>query len=221
MNNLNPSKHREFRDGTPTEERLRSARVRFLGQPEVLRCVRPKFATVDSVELSTVVYVPPEEAYDFLVDFPGYANYSKHLDRVERHGDGGPGTEYDIHLQWWKLSYVVRSAVTEFDRPERISWRITKDLHAHGEWLVEPAPDAAPPDRETASRVRIVIEFDAESASSDMLDLPRLVSLDWVIGKVKPLVLKEAERVVERIVEDLEGQRREVELTLHESPDTV
>jgi len=176
---------------------------------------------VDSVELSTVVYVPPEEAYDFLVDFPGYANYSKHLKRVERNGDGGPGTEYDIHLQWWKLNYVVRSEVTEFDHPERIGWRITKDLHAHGQWLVDSEPDAAPPDREEASRVRLVIEFDADSASSDMLDLPRLVSLDWVIGKVKPLVLKEAERVVERIVEDIEGQRREVELTLHESPDTV
>ena len=176
---------------------------------------------MDSVELSTVVYVPPEEAYDFLVDFPGYANYSKHLDRVERHGEGGPGTEYDIHLEWWKLSYVVRSEVTDFEPHERIGWRIVKDLNAHGEWLVEHVPDEAPPDRETASQVRIVVEFDADSASSDMLDLPRLVSLDWVIDKVKPLVLKEAERVVARIVEDLEGQQREVELTLHESPDTV
>jgi uncharacterized membrane protein len=176
---------------------------------------------VDSVELSTVVYVPPEEAYDFLVDFPGYANYSKHLDRVERHGEGGPGTEYDIHLEWWKLSYVVRSEVTDFEPHERIGWRIVKDLNAHGEWLVEHVPDETPPDRETASQVRLVIEFDANSASSDMLDLPRLVSLDWVINKVKPLVLKEAERVVARIVEDLEGQQREVELTLHESPDTV
>ncbi|WP_128477855.1 SRPBCC family protein [Halorussus pelagicus] len=176
---------------------------------------------MDSVELSTVVYVPPEETYDFLVDFPGYADYSKHLGRVEPNGDGGPGTEYDIHIQWWKLNYVVRSEVTEFDRPERIGWRITKDLRAHGEWRVEPAPDAARSDAESASRVRLVIKFDADSASSDMLDLPRLVSLDWVIDKVKPLVLKEAERVVERIVADLEGQRREVELTLHEAPDTV
>ena len=221
MQNLNPSK--QWRVGTrrPVATGFALDRSRFLCQPEVLRRVRSNVADVDSVELSTVVYVPPEEAYDFLVDFPGYANYSKHLDRVERNGDGGPGTEYDIHLQWWKLNYVVRSEVTEFDHPERIGWRITKDLHAHGEWLVDPEPDAAPPDCEEASRVRLVIEFDADSASSDMLDLPRLVSLDWVIDKVKPLVLREAERVVERIVEDIEGQRREVELTLHESPDTV
>jgi len=176
---------------------------------------------VDSVEVSTVVYVPPEEAYDFLTDFEGYADYSKHLDGVDRHGDGGPGTEYEIRLSWWKLDYTVRSEVTELDRPHTIDWRLVKDLNAHGRWVVEPAPEAAPPDRETASRVRLVIRFDAGSASSDMLDLPRLVSLGWVVEKVKPIVLQEAERVVERIVADLEGEPREVELTLHEAPDAV
>jgi hypothetical protein len=217
---------------------------------------------VDSVEVSTVVYVPPEEAYEFLVDFEGYASYSKHLERVERHGEGGPGTEYDIHLQWWKLNYVVRSEVTDLDPPERVEWRIVKDLDAHGSWVVEPAPEEAPDDSgasgtgETteaqdgsgdpdaaesrdgsekgdasadrdasedhhATRVRLVINFDADSATSDMLDLPRLVSLGWVVNKVKPLVLTEAERVVARIVEDLEGERRDVELTLHDSPNSV
>lgn len=182
---------------------------------------------MDSVEISTVVYVPPEEAYEFLVDFPGYADYSDHLDRVERHGEGEVGTEYDIHLEWWKLHYVVRSEVTDTHPPERIEWRIVKDLRAHGAWVVEPAPEeslddpAAPDDAEEASHVRLVINFDASSASSDMLNLPRLVSLDWVVKKVRPLVLTEAERVVARIVADLEGERRDVELTLHESPDTV
>jgi len=45
--------------------------------------------------------------------------------------------------------------------------------------------------------------------------------MDWVIEKVKPLIQEEAERVVERIVADLEGRRRDVELTIHTSPDTV
>ncbi|WP_115862589.1 type II toxin-antitoxin system RatA family toxin [Halorussus litoreus] len=190
---------------------------------------------MDSVELSTVVYVPPEEAYEFLLDFEGYARYSEYLDRVERHGEGEVGTEYDIHLQWWKLNYTVRSAVTDTDPPERIDWRIVEDLHAHGAWVVEDAPEASvdeapnaanddaetPDDAEAASRVRLVIQFDPNSASSDMLDLPALVSLGWVVDKVRPLVLKEAEKVVARIVEDLEGERREVNLTLHESPDEI
>lgn len=176
---------------------------------------------MDNVEVSTVVYVPPEEAYEFLIDFQGYANYSKHLTGVDRHGEGGVGTEYDIHLKWWKLNYTVRSEVTALDRPNRIDWKILKDLRAHGSWLVESAPEEARDEDETASRVRIVIKFDADSASSDMLNLPRLVSLSWVVDKVEPLVLEEAERVVERIVEDLEGERRPVELTIHDAPDSV
>ncbi len=181
----------------------------------------PELNGVDSVELSTVVYVPPEEAYEFLIDFPGYANYSKHLTRVTRKGEGGPGTEYDIHLKWWKLRYTVRSEVTELDPPKRIDWKIIKDLHAHGYWRVEEVPEEAPEGKETASRVWLSIQFDADSADSSMLDLPMFVSLGWVVNKVKPIVLREAETVVERIVADLEGEPRAVELEVHEKPDSV
>ncbi|GAA0201201.1 SRPBCC family protein [Halobacterium noricense] len=176
---------------------------------------------VDSVELSTVVYVPPEEAYEFLVDFPGYANYSEHLTGVTREGDGGPGTEYDIHLKWWKVKYTVRSEVTELDRPNRIDWKIIKDIHAHGHWRVEEVPEEAPEGKETASRVWLSINFDADSADSSMLNLPMFVSMGWVVNKAKPLVLKEAERVVERIVADLEGEKRDVNLVIHDKPDAV
>jgi len=59
---------------------------------------------VDTVDVSTVVYLPPAEIYDFLVDFPRYADYSRHLEEVHRHnGDGSPGTRYDITFAWWKL----------------------------------------------------------------------------------------------------------------------
>ncbi|WP_227354768.1 SRPBCC family protein [Haladaptatus salinisoli] len=176
---------------------------------------------MDRVELSTVVHVPPEEAYEFLIDFPGYANYSKHLKRVTRHGEGGPRTEYDIHLEWWKIGYTVRSEVTELAPPNRIDWRITKDFSAHGHWRVEEVPEEAPEGKETASRVWLSINFDADSADSGMLDLPMFVSLGWVVNKVKPLVLKEAERVVARIVADLEGETRDVNLVIHEKPDSV
>ena len=176
---------------------------------------------MDNVELSTVVYVPPEEAYEFLIDFPGYADYSKHLAGATRQGDGGPGTEYDIHLRWWKLNYTVRSKVTNLERPHRIDWEVVKDLHAHGHWHVEHVPEEAPDGRETASRIYLLIEFDASTADSGMLDLPMFVSLGWVVDRVRPLVLDEAERVVQRIVADLEGEPREVELEFHETPETV
>lgn len=179
---------------------------------------------MDEIVVSTVVYVPPEEVYDFLVDFPRYTNYSEHLKDVVARGDGGPGTRYDMRFAWWKLTYTARSEVTEVDPPNRIDWRIVKDIEAHGRWRVESLDDLpadAPADAETASRVFFEIRFDADSADPSAVDLPRFVSFDWVLDKLKPVVLKEAERIVERIVADLEGRRRDVQLTVRNKPDDV
>lgn len=176
---------------------------------------------MDHVEVSTVVYLPPEEIYEFLLDFPRYADYSKHLREVRSNGDGSPGTTYHITFAWWKLTYTAHSRVTGVDPPTKIDWRITKDIDAGGYWGIEPVPDEAPPEADTASRVRLSIQFRPDSADSSTLDLPRFVSLDWVIEKVKPLVREEAERIVERIVADLEGSPREVDLEIHTTPDSV
>lgn len=174
---------------------------------------------MDTIEVSTVVYITPEEAYEFLVDFPGYARYSKYLERVDQHGDGSPGTEYDLHFAWWKLSYTARSRVVDVAPPERLDWQVIKDLDARGRWLVEPVEP--PADREHAVKVRLQIGFFPDSADESAIDLPRFTSLSWVIEKAKPLIQEEAERVVRRIVSDLEGEHREVDLEIHATPDSV
>ncbi|MFB6303514.1 MAG: SRPBCC family protein, partial [Haloferacaceae archaeon] len=140
--------------------------------------------------------------------------YSEYLEGVDRDGDGGAGTRYRLHFAWWKLSYTARSEVTGVERPERIDWRIVGEFDAEGRWRVEPAelPPDAPADAGTASRVFFEAGFDAGSLTGDTVDLPRFVSLDGVIDRVRPLVLEEAERIVERVVADLEGRRREVDL---------
>jgi uncharacterized membrane protein len=172
---------------------------------------------VDELVVSTVVYLPPEEVYDFLVDFPRYADYSKHLRDVVRRGDGSAGTRYALRFSWWKLTYTAESEVTELAPPERIEWRIVKDIRARGRWRVEPlseVPADAPDDVDAASRVSFEVAYDADSADEDSVDLPRFVSLGWVVEKVKPVVANEAERIVERVVADLEGRRRPIELTV-------
>jgi uncharacterized membrane protein len=172
---------------------------------------------VDEIEVSTVIYLPPEEVYEFLVDFPRYTRYSKHLQEVRRYGDGSPGTEYDLRFTWWKLSYTARSRVTDLSPPNEIEWEVVKDLQATGYWRVD---EIDPPEDEAhACRVWLYIEYDPHSAHVGALNLPRFVSLDWVVRKVKPLILEEAQRVVERIVADIEGRRRTVELTIHQPPD--
>lgn len=160
---------------------------------------------MNTVEVSTDVRVPPAEAYAFLEDFPGYADYSEYLQSVRQHGDGGAGTEYELTFAWWKLTHTVRSRVTETDEPRRIDWTVVGSLDARGRWEVEETDEG--------SRVTLVVTYDPGSARG-VLDLPPLVSLDWVVERVVSLVVEEGERVVERVVADLEGERRPVELAV-------
>ncbi|MEF8902135.1 MAG: SRPBCC family protein [Halovenus sp.] len=176
---------------------------------------------MDRVEVSTIVYLPPEQLYEFLVDFPRYAKYSDYLRDIERHGDGSPGTQYDLTFAWWKLTYTARSEVTAVEPPTRIDWQLVKDIDAQGYWEIEPAPEAKPDNEDHASRVWLVIEFAPESAEKGALDIPRFVSFDWLVRKVRAKVRAEAEAIVERMITDLEGRRREVELEIHETPGSV
>jgi hypothetical protein len=181
-----------------------------------------QLTAVDCVEVSTVVYVPQEEIYEFLLDFPRYAEYSDRLEEVRRHGGNGePGTRYDITFAWWKLSYTAKSQVTEVDPPNRIDWRLTEDIDARGHWSVAPEPESAPEPNRPASRVRLYVEFSPRSADKRSLELPRFVSFDWLLDKIKPKVTAEAERIVERIVADLEGEPRDVALDIHTTPDSL
>ncbi|MFB6164541.1 MAG: SRPBCC family protein [Haloarculaceae archaeon] len=176
---------------------------------------------MDEVEVSTVVYAAPEEVYEFLMDFPNYASYSEHLTDVRRDGDGGPGTTYDITVSWWKLSHTVRSQVTDVDPPRRSDWRLVRDLDAQGYWGIEPVPEAAPADAETATRVRLRMNFRPDSANTSALNLPRFVPLGAVVERAKPVIQREAEKIVERLVADLEGEPRPVEIEVHARPDSV
>jgi hypothetical protein len=126
-----------------------------------------------------------------------------------------------MRFAWWKLTYTLRSEVVDTDPPWRIDWRIVKDLKAHGDWQVEELdelPDDAPADAEAACRVTLDVSFDPQTARNGTLDLPRFVSFDFVVDKIKPVLVKEAQQVVERIVADIEGRHRDVELVVERRP---
>lgn len=167
---------------------------------------------MDQVEVSTVVYLEPEAVYEFLLEFPRYAGYSEHLRSIDRDGDGGPGTDYRLTFAWWRLSYTAHARVVAVDPPTRIDWRLVEDLDARGYWLVEPAPDEVRSPDEPASRVRLHVRVRPDSVDPSVLELPRFVSLDWVVERARPRVEAEAERVVRRVVADLEGEARPVDV---------
>ncbi|MFB6299498.1 MAG: SRPBCC family protein [Halobacteriales archaeon] len=169
---------------------------------------------MDELAVSTTVYLPPEEIFDFLVDFPRYTNYSKYLKRVDQSGDGGPGTDYRLRFEWWKVSYTAHSRVTAIEAPTRIDFELVRGITAEGTWILEHTPEAAPDGEPDATRVTLQVRYRPETVTGDAVDLPRLVSLSWVIERVKPLLQREAERVVERIVADIEGRPRDVDLTI-------
>lgn len=173
---------------------------------------------MERLTVETVVYRPADAVYEFLLDFPGYANYSEYLETVKPlESAAGEQARYALRFAWWKLTYTTRSAVTETVPDERIEWTILDSFDASGRWVVdgdEPLPEDAPEWAETATRVRFEVSWRPESVDSGMVDLPRLVSLEWVIDKVRPLVEKEAERIVTRAAADLEGKHREIDLTV-------
>ncbi|GAB7010490.1 SRPBCC family protein [Halorubrum trueperi] len=204
---------------------------------------------MDELVVRTEVYADPEDVYDFLLDFSRYARYSEYLRDVRTlEGDGGPGTRYALAFAWWKVTYTAHSRVTGVEPPEWIDWEITKDIDADGCWRVTPKSgegresgesegedeseesgerererevDSRNLGRPPACKVALEVEFDPGSASSDALDLPRLVSFDWVLRKAIPLIRREAERVVERAVRDLEGSTRDVELDVYVDSERV
>lgn len=174
---------------------------------------------MERLKLSTDIYAPPEEIYEFLMDFESYTEYSEYAERVDARGDGDIGTEYEIEFRWWKLSYAARSRVVDLDPPNQIEWKLTKDIVARGRW--EFADISEESDRSPASEVSITVQFDPASADPSGLNLPRFVDFDWVLEKVRPLIIKQAETVLRRVTADIEGTPREPEIQVHDLPEDV
>jgi len=101
--------------------------------------------------------------------------------------------------------------------PTRIDWQLVKDVDAHGSWVIDPS-EPVPEGESDACRVRFLVEFAPESADRRVLDLPRLIPFEVIVDRVVAEVRREAERVVRRLVADLEGEPREVTLDIHELP---
>lgn len=168
-----------------------------------------------TLEARTTVYRAPSAVFDALLDLRRYETYSDHLASVTREGDGGVGTEYRLRFEWWRLSYTVESRVTAVEAPSRLDFTVTRGIAANGSWHVEPAETNSPGwTDEPATRVRFVVEYDPSTVAGSTLDLPAWTSLTWVVDKAAPMVEREAERVVERVVADLEGAERDIELTV-------
>ncbi|ERG90993.1 MAG: polyketide cyclase / dehydrase and lipid transport [Haloquadratum walsbyi J07HQW1] len=182
---------------------------------------------MDELVVSTVVYRPRNEVYDFLIRFPQYAAYSDHLREVLTRSESKEteesNTRYGLKFAWWKLTYTVESEVTDTNRPHTIDWRIVENLNAHGRWRLTKIEDdsfplTAPDAADVATRVTFEATYDPDSANKASINLPRFISFGWVIDRLEPAIRNEAKETVERVVADLEGRTRPVELTVEHHP---
>jgi Polyketide cyclase / dehydrase and lipid transport. len=161
---------------------------------------------VQQLRVQTQVAAPIETVYETLLEFTRYARYAEHLERVEVLSEP-PQAAYRMHFAWWVLRYDLDSTVTETDAPTRIGWMITRGLDAEGAWSLA-AVDAA------TTAVEFDAVYDPHSADVGGLSLPAFVSTGWLIEKIKPALVEEAEGIVAAMVADIEGQPRPVDLTV-------
>ena len=164
----------------------------------------------DELAAHTTLHAPREDVFALLRDVEGYDEYTGYVDDVVRHGDGGPGTTYEVSLSWWRLSYTAEVLLTDVDPPARIEWRLVGGLDAAGTWTLEPV-DADDPAAETATDVTLTARYDPDSGD-DAVSLPPLVPWSAVLERLRPVVEREAGRIVEQVVADLEGEPRAARL---------
>lgn len=162
---------------------------------------------VHALEVRTTVARPPGAVFEHVTDFASYPSYTKYLRDVGVRGDGDVGTEYRLHFGWWRLTYDAHTRVTGLDAPNTLDWEVTRDLDARGRWIVDE-------DGGDRSDVRFRVHYDPTSVSAGAVDLPTLVPLDWVVERVVDLIEEEGRRVVERLVADIEGEARSVDLSI-------
>jgi hypothetical protein len=173
---------------------------------------------VETVEASTLVYLSPEEIYDYLSDLRQFEDSSKYVTDINREGDD-PLSLYEITVSWWKIGYTARVEITDVDPPNRIDWKLVKSVDAHGYFEIEHVPEEAPEGRPDACRVVVHGEFDPDTVTAEALDLPKLIPVSRIIDKVAPKAEPAARIIGGRIVSDMEGEKRSIELTVHERPD--
>ena len=173
---------------------------------------------METVEASTLVYLSPEEIYEYLVDLRQFEDYSKYITDISREGDE-PLSEYEITVSWWKIGYTARVEITDVEPPNRIDWKLVKSIDANGYIEIEHVPEEAPEGRPDACRVVFHGEFDPDTVTAESLDLPRVVPVSMLVNKVAPKAEPGARVIIGRIVSNMEGEKRSIDLTVHESPD--
>jgi uncharacterized membrane protein len=151
---------------------------------------------VNRIEASRQIDRPPAAVYETLETITNYPAYSKHLETVSH--ESAAEDRYRFHFAWWRLTYSITTRVVEREPPNRLDWETISTLSARGAWIVEERSDSG-------STVTFSVTYDPSSVDAGTVSLPFGISMEWVAGKVATLATEEANRVLDRIAQDLES----------------
>lgn len=166
----------------------------------------------ETLRADATIHAPPGAVYGLLRDVEGYGAYADHVSDVTRRE--GTLETYEITLSWWILSYTIGLRVTDAEPPRRIEWRLVEGGDARGAWELERTT-VDDPAVDTATDVSLIVRYDPDSADVASLSLPPFVPVSAVVERARPAVEREAERVLARVIADVEDEPRQASLSVH------
>lgn len=149
-----------------------------------------------------------EQVFDSITDYKRIDSYTDAI-RIAGRGSG-VGTRVYFNLQKDVLdiptNYTVKIEFIEYNRPELIRWEIVGDINANGS--IELVEDSDYTD--------IIFDFKLNIKETNVgaLPAPNVADTSQILEYIYPRIYEQASLIIKGIVEDVEGQSRDVDVEI-------
>lgn len=91
------------------------------------------------VSLRAHLPIEVEPAFEGILAFESALTAAPAVTNVTKHGNGGPGTRYEIAIERFGRSAMLETTVTEAEAPHRLAWEGRRPVN--GVWNLESTGD--------------------------------------------------------------------------------
>lgn len=148
-----------------------------------------------------------DSVFEAITDYRAINSYTDAA-RIAGRGSG-VGTRIYFRLAKDVLSiptkYTVKIELTEYDSPDYIEWEMVEDIDAYGNIKVTELSD-------DKSRLSINFNVNIENSNIGALPAPKSANAEQIIEYIYPKVDEQTSGIVDGIVEDIEGDSRDVRI---------
>lgn len=153
-----------------------------------------------TIRVTATVPIEPAVAFEGLIPFDGPLGAASSVQSIERIGDGGVGTTYEIELARFGQRGTIATTVTAVDRPASVSWQAEREID--GRWQVEASA--------RGSRLTIVVRI--EDSLLDRLGLGRGLLARGLAAVLRRAFRGELEAVLRQLVRDGGGDPARIDI---------